>query len=207
MTHSSVLNLILNSEKIPRESILNQISKANSLVSEGRYLVTVFDVPNNWNSRISIEGLLISSTLGHVENRNPNWEFYGNGAIRTYKTKSLKLARTLQWNILRRSGDKPFARRSSMSESELTRNTIPVSHKVFTRDVANNVWHLKDEDLQARLEARFSALLAWQDEDFKVVSGLRKRDILQRSKLTLNEDLVGVPTKVPYLWNMGDVLF
>lgn len=207
MTHSSVLNLILNSEKLSKQEILKQITRSRDLVSKGRYLITVFDAPDDWTSRIPIEGLVVSSTLGPVESRSTDWEFYGNGAIRCYKSKSLKLSKTLQWNIVRRSGEKPYARRGSLPAVKLKKNTIPVSDKAFTRDVANNVWHLKDEDLRERLIARFSSLLAWQDEDFILISGSRTKEIVDRSKLILSEDLVGVPTKVPYFWNSEDVLF
>jgi len=207
MTHSSVLNLILNSEKLSELEISNQIIRSKDLVSDGRYLINVFDVPNNWTSRIAIEGLIVSSTLGPVENRSNDWEFYGNGAIRCYTPNSLKLSKTLQWNIVRRRGDKPYARRSTLSTAKLKKNAIPVSDKTFTRDVANNVWHLKSEDLTGRLIARFSSLLTWQDEDFILISGSRTKAIVDRSRLVLSEDLVGVPTKIPYFWNSEDVLF
>ena len=207
MKHSSVLNLILNSGKLSEQEVLKQVTRSQDLVSNGRYLITVFDAPNDWNSRIPIEGLVVSSTLGPVENRSTEWEFYGNGAIRCYKSKSLKISKTLQWNILRRSGEKPYARRGTLPAAKLKANTIPVSDKAFTRDVANNVWHLKEEDLRERLIARFSSLLTWQDEDFIVISGSRTKAIVDRSKLVLSEDLVGVPTKIPYFWNSDDVLF
>jgi hypothetical protein len=58
-----------------------------------------------------------------------------------------------------------------------------------------------------RLVARFSSLLTWHDEDFLMVSGNKISQIKDRNKLTLDEDLVGVPTKVPYFWDSGTVLF
>ena len=207
MKHASVLNLILDSEKLSESEISNQITKSRDLVTEGRYLITVFNAADNWKSRIPVEGLVIANTLGLAKTRSDEWEFYGNGAVRCYKTKSLKLSRTYQWNIVRKTGDKPFVRRSTLSAAALKRNVIPVTDKVFTRDVANNVWHLKDENIQERLIARFSALLAWQDEEFILVTGSRSRVIAERSKLLLGEDLVGVPTKVPYFWKSEDVLF
>jgi hypothetical protein len=207
MKHSTSLNLILNSEKLSLEEISKQIIRARDAVSEGRYLVTVFDAPKDWTSRIPIEGLVISSTLGNIEDRSHSWEFYGNGAIRCYRSKSLKLSRTLQWNIVRRTGDKPYVRRPGLPTTFLKKNMIPVSDKAFTRDVANNVWHLKEEDLQDRIIARFSSLLTWQDEEFTVFSGTRSRKIAERTRLDLSGDLVGVPTKIPYFWDSEDVLF
>lgn len=207
MTHTSVLNLILSCGKSSDRDLTSQILRSKDLVSEGRYLVSVFDVPITWTSRIAVEGLIVANTLGTVENRSNDWEFYGNGAIRCYKSKSLKLTKTYQWNIIRRIGEKPYVRRKILSASAIRKNSLPVADKVFTRDVANNVWHLKNEDFQERLIARFSTLLSWQDEEFIVVSGTRSRVIEERTKLILNEDLVGVPTKIPYFWNSGDVLF
>jgi hypothetical protein len=94
-----------------------------------------------------------------------------------------------------------------MSSASLKRNSIPVADKVFTRDVANNVWHLINDNFKDRVAARFSALLTWQDEDFLVHDGSRIRPLLNRKTLTLKEDLVGVPNKVPYFWDNGEVLF
>jgi len=84
---------------------------------------------------------------------------------------------------------------------------VPVKDPVFTRDVANNVWHLSEENLIERLIARFSSLLTWQDEDFIVVSGTKISQVTDRKKLDLKSDLVGVPSKIPYIWNAGDKLF
>ena len=207
MTHKTVLSLFMDSNKLMSDSIIKQIDIASSSVTEGRYLISVFDAPTNWESRVPLEALIVSGTLGNIENRNSDWEYFGNGAIRCYKGKSLKLSKTLQWNIIKRIGDKPYKRRSEFSIVKTKQNTVPVKDPVFTRDVANNVWHLNEENLIDRLVARFSSLLTWHDEDFYVVSGNKKSQITDRKKLTLNEDLVGVPTKVPYFWDSGTVLF
>jgi len=207
MTHKTVLSIFMESNKLMSDSIIKQIDIASSSVTEGRYLISVFDAPTNWESRVPLEALIVSGTLGNIENRNSDWEYFGNGAIRCYKGKSLKLSKTLQWNIIKRIGDKPYKRRSEFSIVKTKQNTVPVKDPVFTRDVANNVWHLNEENLIDRLVARFSSLLTWHDEDFYVVSGDKKSQITDRKKLTLKEDLVGVPTKVPYFWDSGTVLF
>jgi hypothetical protein len=207
MNHTSVLNLFLKSESKSIEQVQSQIQRSTELVTEGRYLITVFNVVENWEKRIPLETLTLASTLGSVEARSSDWEFFGNGAIRCFKSSNLRLSKTLQWNIVRRTGDKPYSRRPVLGKTALSRNTIPVSDKAFTRDVANNVWHLKDEDLDARLAARFSTLLSWNDENFIVLNGTKTLNIEGRTRLDLKGDLVGVPTKIPYLWNSGDVLF
>jgi hypothetical protein len=207
MTHKTVLSIFNDSNKLDSEAIIRQIEISSSYVTGGRYLISVFDTPTNWESRVPLEALVVSGTLGNIENRNSEWEYFGNGAIRCYKGKTLKLSRTLQWNIIKKMGDKPYKRRSEFSIARTKQNTVPVKDPVFTRDVANNVWHLNEENLIDRLIARFSSLLTWQDEDFVVVSGAEISKIDDRKKLVLKSDLVGVPSKVPYIWNSGDKLF
>jgi hypothetical protein len=207
MTYKTVLNLFTDSNGLNSDSIFDQVKVASSQVTAGRYLISVFDAPSNWESTIPIEAIVVAGTLGNIENRNSNWEYFGNGVIRCYKGKSLKLSKTLQWSIIKKLGDKPYKRRSEFSISKTKQNTVPVKDPVFTRDVANNVWHLSEENLMDRLIARFSSLLTWQDEDFIVISGTKISKITDRKKLVLKSDLVGVPTKIPYIWNSGDKLF
>jgi len=207
MIHSTVLSIFKGSTESDLESITDQVKVSSSHVTSGRYLISVFDAPSNWESRISIEALVVSGTLGNIENRNPIWEYFGNGAIRCYKGKSLKLSRTVQWSIIKKLGDKPYKRRDEFSMAKTKQNIVPVKDPVFTRDVANNVWHLNEENLTERLIARFSSLLTWNDEDFVVISGTKISKIDNRKKLVLKSDLVGVPSKVPYIWNSCDKLF
>jgi len=207
MTHKTVLSIFNDSNKLDVEAIIRQVQISKTYVSGGRYLISVFDTPTNWESRAPIEALVVSGTLGNIESRNLEWEYFGNGAIRCYKGKTLKLSRTLHWNILKKIGDKPYKRRNEFSISRIKQNTVPVKDPVFTRDVANNVWHLNEENLIDRLISRFSSLLTWQDEDFIFVSGSEISKIDGRKKLSLKSDLVGVPSKVPYIWNSGDKLF
>ena len=207
MTHKTVLSLFTNTTQSSADAIIDQVKISSSHVTAGRYLISVFNVPLNWDSRVPVEALVVSGTLGTIENRNPNWEYFGNGAIRCYKGKSLKLSRTLQWSIIKKLGDKPYKRRDEFSIAKTKQNTVPVKDPVFTRDVANNVWHLNEENLTERLIARFSSLLTWNDEEFIVISGSKVSQIVDRKKLILKSDLVGVPSKIPYIWNSGDKLF
>lgn len=204
---SSVITFISSGSTQSESAIKDQINKAKELVTEGRYLITVFEAPNDWESHLPIESFVIAETLGGIHNRSVDWEFFGNGVIRTYTSKALRLSKAYQWTIVRRAGDKPYARRGSLTSTTLKRNTIPVSDKVFTRDVANNVWHLLNDNFKERVITRFSTLLTWQDEDFLIVESSKVIEVKDRKALVLKEDLVGVPNKVPYFWDNGEVLF
>lgn len=203
----SVITFISNDKNASPAEVMSAIGTATKLVTEGRYLIAVFEAPQDWESHIPIEAYLINETMGDIHNRTDEWEFFGNGVIRTYTPKALKLGKTYQWTIVRRSGDKPYARRNALSATTLKKNSIPVSDKVFTRDVANNVWHLKSDTFKERVIARFSSLLTWQDEDFVVIEGSKMTEVAARKALSLKEDLVGVPNKIAYLWDNGEVLF
>lgn len=205
--HTSVLSIIKDSSKVSAKELKNEILKLSEEVTEGRYLIYVFEIVNDWKSRISIESLVIESTLGSLNDREGNWEYYGNGVVRCYKGSDKKLASTFQWVIVRRRGPKPYKKRYELSDSFLEENEIPVADKVFTRDVANNVWHLLEKNLTSRLIERFSNLLIWHDENFLVrVDGKAVR-LPKRQKLDLASDLIGVAHKAEYFWNSEDKLF
>jgi len=204
---ASVITFIPSGGDQSESAVKEQLNKAKKLVTEGRYLITVFEAPNDWESHLPIEAFVISETLGGIHDRSTDWEFFGNGVIRTYTSKALRLSKAYQWTIVRRSGDKPYARRGSLSAATLKRNTIPVADKVFTRDVANNVWHLLNDNFKERVITRFSTLLTWQDEDFFIVEPSKTSEVKDRKALVLKEDLVGVPNKFPYFWDNGEVLF
>ncbi len=204
---SSVITFIPSTASSSASEIKDQLNKAKELVSEGRYLIVVFEAPNDWESHLPIEAFVIEQTLGGIHNRSADWEFFGNGVIRTYTSKALRYSKAYQWTIVRRAGDKPYARRGSLSATTLKRNTIPVADKVFTRDVANNVWHLLADNFKERVITRFSTLLTWQDEEFFVVDQSKVTEVKDRKALVLKEDLVGVPNKVAYFWDNGEVLF
>ena len=193
---ASVITFIPSGGNQSESAIKEQLNEAKKLVTEGRYLITVFEAPNDWESHLPIEAFVISETLGGI-----------HGVIRTYTSKALRLSKAYQWTIVRRSGDKPYARRGSLSAATLKRNTIPVADKVFTRDVANNVWHLLNDNFKERVITRFSTLLTWQDEDFFIVEPSKTSEVKDRKALVLKEDLVGVPNKVAYFWDNGEVLF
>lgn len=204
-SHCSVLNLMLNVKSLNQGE--NQILTALDRVTAGRYLITVYENQIQWEPSCPWDSKVISLTMGPIENRSENWEFFGNGAIRCYNSKELNLERTLSWIIVKKAGPKPYARKKDLSSDFLIKNELPVSDKVFTRDVANNVWHVKNETVIETMTRRFSRLLCWNDEDFLLVDVDKTNKVIRKSKLNLNEDLVGVPTKYIYDWNISDKLF
>ena len=70
MTHKTVLSIFKDSSKLEPDTIIQQVNISSSYVTAGRYLISVFDTPLNWESRVPVEALVVSGTLGNIENRN-----------------------------------------------------------------------------------------------------------------------------------------
>jgi hypothetical protein len=145
--------------------------------------------------------------MGSPLNRNTDWLFFGNGVIRGYTPTKKKLSSTWQWVILQKSGERTLAKRHTASQLQLSKSAIPVSHPAFTRDVANNVWHLNESTLINTSLHRFRALLTWPDEQLIHFHNLQKKTNISYLKMDLSQDLIGVAKKTIYYWDSLDTLF
>jgi hypothetical protein len=84
-----------------------------------------------------------------------------------------------------------------MASESLKRSAeISVGHKAFTRDVANNTWHLTDDRCDDAIVERLSYLLTWPDE---VTLSISDEVVSHRRRVPdLDLDLIPVPTKKAY---------
>lgn len=169
-------------------------------VPQGRCLVAVYETTRDWSATEPYESVICRSALGPPEERQQaEFEFFANGVSRSYRRNrdQLTLSGNLHWIVFRRLGDRAYRRRESLRPTELRRNELPVGHKVFTRDVANNVWHLNAQTARSTTMNRLCCLLAWRDERALIVkkSGKRSRAIIA---MDLDSDLVGVAQRTPY---------
>ena len=160
-------------------------------------------IPKKWQPTICWEGI-VNSKLRGLNYENNLWDFYGSGAIRFYSEETKGLVDTSAWLLYRKPGLKPFHRVKSEKKSFLKKAKLDTLHKVFTRDVANNVWHFWQESDEMKVFKRFIALLSWPDEKSLYVSESKNQEI-DCSELDLDSEVIGVPTKVGYLWgdNLG----
>lgn len=189
------------SDDVRRSSLSRQVMKAAELTPEGRTLAVIYHLPAAWKVSLPVEEIVISCLLGAPQTRtdSDDWGFFANLSVRICRPSSLErvVIRELGVVLMKRCGEKPYIRRHSATDELLARASLPTLHPVFTRDVANNVWHLPFNRYQARLRGRLGSLLAWPDEDLLLVgeSGVRR---VQNSIANLDGDLVGVPTKITY---------
>ena len=183
-----------------RLGIERRVISAMADVQAGRCLFVFWEVNNGWGSSIPVESIVVQSVLGLPSERATNsWIFYGNGAVRLYGPSDPEPSSTLMWLGCRREGDKAYRRKQNeiLSQQTLDSSVIPVSHKVFTRDVANNLWHLPASDGLARAIRRIQALTTWSDEVLLVCFDDRIERWMH-SPLDCNDDLVPVAEKIGY---------
>lgn len=182
------------------EEIAASVLKAAHRVPEGRLLFTIWRVPDDWAACTPVESVFLTTMLGGpAERTDDSWEFYGTGTVRLYRQNEPRPSSTVMWAAVRRIGDKAYLRirQGDVSKAVMRSSTIPVAHKVFTRDVANNVWHLRNQNGMLRIVERFQFLTTWSDEVALVYRSGRftKR---KHSAFTFEDDLIPVAQKVPY---------
>lgn len=192
-----VVLIVRNCDEV---ELRKRIETAMDYVPSGRCLFVVWEIKHTWEKSIPIESLAVNTVLGSPSSRTiGNWVFYGNGAVRLYKSTELSPSATWMWVGVRRSGEKAYVRQRSenIDEQVLKLSTIPVSHPVFTRDVANNLWHLPSKNGLPRIIGRLQSLTTWADEVLIVSDG----EVISRRKhktLDCDDDLVPVAEKISY---------
>lgn len=182
------------------DEIAATVLKAADRVPEGRLLFTMWRTPEDWTASTPVESVFLTTLLGDPSERtDETWEFYGTGAVRLYNQSETRPSSTVMWAAVRRVGSKAYLRirQGDISDAVMKSSTIPVAHKVFTRDVANNVWHLRSQNGLTRIVERFQFLTTWSDETALVYRSGRytKR---KHKTLTFEDDLIPVAHKVPY---------
>ncbi len=185
---------------ITAASLKRKVLQASASVPEGRLLFVVWSQADTWKKSLPVESIVTQAVLGPVPTRdNSAWDFYGCGTARLYKNKGTRPSSSVMWVGLRRRGPKAYLRlRSETVPASIERaSRIPVSHKVFTRDVANNVWHLTEPRGIQKVVARLQSLTTWNDEIAEIhnAAGVSKR---KHQTVSLDNDLVPVASKIEY---------
>ncbi|TSA53661.1 MAG: hypothetical protein D4R44_03175 [Actinobacteria bacterium] len=176
------------------------VKKASTHVPEGRILFVVWSQGNAWSPSVPVESASVDAILGDPSKREvSDWDFYGCGTARLYPTKGSRPSETVMWVGFRLKGPKAYVRNrdTAVSKAIVINSTIPVGNKVFTRDVANNVWHLSAQRGIDRVIGRLQSLTTWADETAIVFKGAKKTT-RKHQTMDLEKDLVPVALKVDY---------
>lgn len=183
-----------------RESICSLISRALTSLPDGRNLVVMWEQDTNWGTRLPIEAWVTQAILGLPLDRGTSKiDFFGNGIVRVYEADSSSPSSSWQWLSFRRTGERAYARRKTASHDIVDASTMSTLDPVFTRDAANNVWHLSVRSAQSRIIERFQVLLTWSDEETLVLTD-NSSMTLSYPNVSFTEGLIGVASKTPYSW-------
>lgn len=184
------------------QSLRKRIQVGAAKTPIGRVLAVTYQMPKHWEPSMSVESLATRTVLDPAGKRGDedDWEFSGNLAVRVCDVQEGVRCITSELGVIlfRRSGDKPYVRRRSMTDEQINSSRLDTLHPAFTRDIANNIWHLEKTEHLSALTNRLGALLAWPDEMIAVVRG--RTTLTAVSQLDLERAVIGVPTKVDYPW-------
>lgn len=206
MTRSIGLVVVNTVDECELSEVSSRLREGRSKTPSGRHLVLLWEAPTRWVQSPPIEGLATRLMLGEPTDRDKaEWHLDGNGAIRLYRSRATSPSRTLRWVAFRRTGDRAYTRRSQISAEVSVESRLETVHPVFTRDVANNVWHLPLQFGVPSTIRRFQSLLTWADESTVVISATGSRRLRHR-RLEMDSALVPRAEKLPYSFpTSGDV--
>jgi hypothetical protein len=175
--------------------------KAASLdVPDGRILFVIWKQSDSWAPSVPVESISVSTILGDPTDREESkWDFYGCGTARLYAMRGQRPTGTAMWVGFRCKGEKAYLRNKGdkLPANTVLASTIPVSDKVFTRDVANNVWHMSDQGGLDQVVSRLQSLTTWSDEIALVYKDGERR-CKEHTTMVLTDALVPVANKVEY---------
>jgi len=169
----------------------------------GRHLAAIFELPRSWETGRDVEAEICAQILPRADARDDGaeWEYFGTVVVRVCGPSGgdRNVEREMASAVFRKRGPKPYERRWSMSTRQAGAARLDVLHPVFTRDVANNVWHLWGDNPTDEVVRRMAHLMTWPDED-TLVTTYRSSKRLARRSPRLDSALIGVPTKRTYAW-------
>ena len=176
---------------------------ARGMVAEGRFAALMWGVSRQWHAQPPIEAWMGEGMLGDPTERGDDaFGLHAHLAVRAYGDDRIEPVATYRVLLYRRRGPLPFARKHEVGDL-LDRDRLDTTRFAFTRDVANDVWHLPAEDAVTATVARLARLLIWSDERVVRITGGGDVVADLRSRAHGAGDLVGVPHKVPYEWKKG----
>lgn len=173
------------------------LRRALAAAAPGRFVAALWQVSLAWADEPPVEAAALAALMPPPEARSEDASeavaFHANLAVRTYGADPLWPVRCFQALLVRKAGAKPTARRGESAELEAAAR-LDTRAPAFTRDWANNVWHLRDAGAERRIVGRLAALLAWPDETVRVFAADGAARTWSRGRASCL-DLVAVPER------------
>lgn len=195
-TPTAALSVVFAEQATDQNTLTQQIRSGLTELMPGRALALVWDI----SSACPIEAWATQCVMGvpherkEIRQEEPN--FFGNVTVRLYRTENdLNPTRTLHIIIFLSAGP-PARERAKQPNTPISESRLPTQKFAFTRDYANNVWHLRDDNAEQRIAERLACLLTWADETTHVLRDNTTTCWLRPA--TSADDLVGAPEKYAY---------
>jgi hypothetical protein len=190
---------------VPKETTATKlkafVKQGMAATPSGRCLTVILPTSSKWAKQLPVEAIVTKSILGGAQDRSPEpeWLFSGNVSVRICKVVrgERSVSEELMLLMFRRSGEMAYRRRATAEADVLEQSTIQVQHPVFTRDVANNVWHVLEQNAKTVVRRRLSTLLTWSDEDTLVITPAGQKSFRHEHE-AFDRALIGTPTKRRY---------
>lgn len=173
------------------------LRQALDMAAPGRFVAALWQVPLAWTDEPPIEAAAITALMSPPEARAADGSgpvaFHANLAVRTYGADQVAPARCFQMLLVRKAGPRVIARRGENAALDAAAR-LETKAAAFTRDWANNVWHLPDDAAEARIVGRLARLLCWPDEPVMVLAADGAAHVFARQDAP-QDALVAVPER------------
>lgn len=189
------------------EAIAETCQVVMQQTGKGRLAVLLWDLDLAWGPESPRETWVTETFLGKPRDRQGSdveraFKFFGNLIIRCYSDDPVEPSRVVYALMFRRAGEPAYVRRKH-EQTPLTQDLLDTKQYSFTRDVANNVWHLPDShDTNKMIVGRLSHIVCWSDEDIVEVEDGKKRIRNDLREVTILS-LIGKAIKTQYDWVTG----
>jgi hypothetical protein len=185
-----------------REQVEELTHRTVLAASAGRLAAVFWTVPHEWKATSPVEGWITAAAMGGASKRDETKKddvvFFGNLVIRTYGKDAINPERTIHAALFRKKGNPAYVRRKDPLAPIIT-DELDSHAYAFTRDIANNTWHICDSDAENLIVSRLARLACWSDEEILEVK-IVGSDIRQHLRELPDHDLIGVAQKVEYSW-------
>ena len=184
-------------------------NRALNAVTPGRYFGFFWPIGLGNDGDPAWEHRLVTHLLGVPHSRlqpsgeDSGVEFFATQFIRAYSDDVLdRPAAEIACVIFRdASGPPAYKTRLARSAVELAEARLPTKHPAFTRDFANNVWHISAKNHIEGMVQRLAQLLTWPGETFMLSTWDGSTLINDVNRVLGNHvELIPRARKAPYNW-------
>lgn len=173
------------------------LTRALAEAAPGRFVAALWQVSLAWTDEPAIEAAALAALMpppgARAGSGSAPVAFHANLAVRTYAADPLVPVRCFQALLVRKAGPKIIARRGESAALDAAAR-LDTKASAFTRDWANNVWHVRDEAAEARIVSRLARLLCWPDEPVLLFQADGSSRAWSRAEAR-DDDLVAVPER------------